>query len=124
MEKELTRGEKSSRLAWIRGPNARILLRNRHTLPILLYLNEAGESSVSDVIDGVKGSPRMVIRTLRLLEVLGMITTRESERGRRTKKNHLTILGLEFVETPMCDWPNMIRRLNNSATDDGRNFTK
>ncbi len=95
---------------WINGRLARILLGRGLTLPILVALRDRGVVNTSRLIDAVRGHPESVIRTLRLLEQVGVVQRARARAGRRAVEARLTLRGLELVETPVYRWIRLLRK--------------
>ena len=99
-------------VAWLNDAVARTLLRVKLTLPILIALRQGGVLSTTRLIRVVRGHPSSVIRTLRLLEQIGVVARKNTSVGRHAVEARLTVIGLELVETPLCHWSSLIRKWN------------
>lgn len=95
---------------WMDGPLARVLMRRKHTLPILLAMYARGPVGTSELIRQVKGHPESVIGTIRALERSGVISRLRSHRGRHEVETRLTLRGIQLVETPLYRWQKLLRK--------------
>ena len=95
---------------WMDQPLAHVLLRRKHTLPILLAMYERGPVGTSELIRRVKGHPESVISTIRALERSGVLSRLRSLQGRHEMETRLTLRGIQLVETPLYRWQKLLRK--------------
>ncbi len=104
---------------WIDCKLAQILLRRKHTLPILLVLYDRGAVDTSDLILCVHGHPGSVIRTLRILERSGVLNRVRRDHGHHPVETRLTLRGMQLVETPVYLWRELFRKWNRMDASSG-----
>jgi DNA-binding HxlR family transcriptional regulator len=97
---------------WIDQPLARVLLRRKHALPILLAVYERGPAGTSELIKRIRGHPESVISTLRALEYSGVLSRIRLHQGRHEVETRLTPRGIQLVETPIYRWERILRKWN------------
>lgn len=105
-------GEGYRDMEWIGCALAHILLRRKHTLPIMLVLYNCGAVDTSDLIHRVHGHPGSVIRTLRALERSGVLSRVRRDEGRHPVETRLTLRGMQLVETPVYLWRELLQKWN------------
>lgn len=103
-------GEGDRGIGWIDCGLAHMLLRTKHTLPIMLVLYNFGAIDTSSLIHRVHGHPGSVIRTLRALERSGVLSRARRDRGRHPVETRLTLRGMQLVETPVYLWRELLRK--------------
>ena len=92
------------RVRWLASQEARLVLRRKHALAILITLREMETVGTVAIIRTVHGHPAAVLRTLRDLERLGLVQREKLHTDRFRVQNRLTRRGLELVETPVHTW--------------------
>src|SRR5947209_2917114 len=97
-------------MGWIDTPLGRVLLRRKHTLPVILFVYDAGAPSMSELIRCVRGHPKSVINTVRALERLGVLSRVRMSGGHHIVETRLTLRGIQLVETPIYRWRNLLRK--------------
>ncbi len=95
-------------IEWTDTPLARVLMRRKHSLVVMLAVYEAGATCTSDLIQNVRGHPQSVIRTIRMLETSGVLSRVRLHRGRHEVETRLTVRGIQLVETPLCHWQRLL----------------
>ncbi len=86
------------------------LLKRKYTIPILLGLYQEGTLQSSDLARQVRGHPATVLKTLRAMEDLKLVTRRPANRDRRAVEVRITLKGIELVETAMSHWGRIFRK--------------
>lgn len=106
-------------IEWIDGPLARVLLRRKHALPVMLAVYDSGVTSTSDLIRRVHGHPESVISTIRSLQQSGVLSRARSLQGRHEVQTRLTLRGIQLVETPIYRWQRLLLKWNRASDEAG-----
>ena len=106
--------ECESNVRWMRSSIARVLLREKYPLSVLIALYQARAAGASEIIRLIDGHPRGVMRSIRKLEKMGAISrarfASKVSRGRPSLQCRLTLKGLQLVETSAYRWVKLIRK--------------
>ena len=87
-------------------------MKRKYTIPILIGLYEEGALQSSELARQVRGHPATVHKTLRAMEDLQLVSRRPATRNRRAVEIHITLKGIELVETAMSRWGRVFRKWN------------
>jgi len=95
---------------WVNESMAAIVMRRKHSLPIMVAVYESGVTCTSDLLRKVHGHPKSVINTARALERSGVLSRVRLRDGRHRVETRLTLRGMQLVETPIYRWDDLFRK--------------
>ena len=95
---------------WVNESMAAIVMRRKHSLPIMVAVYESGVTCTSDLLRKVHGHPKSVIDTARALEQSGVLSRVRLRDGRHRVETRLTLRGMQLVETPIYRWDDLFRK--------------
>jgi DNA-binding HxlR family transcriptional regulator len=99
----------------VNAPIATILMRKKHSLPIMVAVYESGVTCTSDLVRQVHGHPMSIINTVRALEQSGVLSRVRLHNGRHPVETRLTLRGIQLVETPIYRWDDLFRKWDRMA---------